>query len=199
MRVVLGLGANVKSSWGAPAQTIRQIPHIFRMNGIGIEARSSLYLSAPLGIQEQADFVNAVVIARTSLPPDALLSALKRLERAAGRCQTQRWGPRPLDIDILDYAGRVINWQASNFLTLRHEARRLTGIHLSPAERTQHRPALVAPHPQLHLRPFVLQPLMDVLPRWHHPVTGESVGQLLKGLPREASEGHIQRVLADAA
>jgi 2-amino-4-hydroxy-6-hydroxymethyldihydropteridine diphosphokinase len=199
MRIVLGLGANMNSVWGAPAQTIRHLPHLFGVNGICVEVRSPLYESAPLGIQEQADFVNAVVVARTALPPVALLSKLKRLELEAGRQNTRVWGPRPLDIDILDYAGRAINWPRPHSRTLRHEARAQAGIHLSPVARTRARPALVTPHPQLHLRPFVLQPLMDVLPRWHHPVTGESVGQLLRALPREDGEGHIQRVLADAA
>jgi len=197
MRIVLGLGANVDSVWGAPAQTIRHILSLCGVNGIWVEARSPFYESAPLGIQRQADFVNAVVVARTSLPPDALLSKLKMLERKAGRVQTRRWGPRPLDIDILDYAGRVINWSAPVFRTLRHNARMQARMHVSPSARTRRRPALVTPHPQLHLRPFVLQPLMDVLPRWHHPVTGESAAQLLSGLPREPGEGHIQRMLAD--
>jgi 2-amino-4-hydroxy-6-hydroxymethyldihydropteridine diphosphokinase len=198
MRTVLGLGANVDSVWGAPAQSIRHVLHLFGVNGIRVEAQSPFYESAPLGIQPQADFVNAVVVARTALPPEALLRRLKTLERAAGRKDKRRWGPRPLDIDIVDYAGRVINWPEPLFRTLRHEARAQTGIHLSPAERTRNRPALVTPHPQLHLRPFVLQPLMDVWPRWHHPVTGESVAQLLRGLPREAGEGHIQRLLVQA-
>jgi len=199
MRIVLGLGANVNSVWGPPTQTIRHVQSLFGVNGICVEVRSPFYESAPLGIQEQADFVNTVIVAQTTLPPEALLKRLKRLECEAGRRRNRRWGPRPLDIDILDYAGRVINWHATHYRTLRHEAKAQAGTHLLPVERTRRRPALVTPHPQLHLRPFVLQPLIDVLPWWHHPVTGESVGQLLRGLPRGAGEGHIQRVLADAA
>ncbi len=198
MRTVLGLGANVESVWGAPAQSIRHAIRLFGVNGIRVEAQSPIYESAPLGTRRQADFVNAVVVADTAFPPEALLRVLKRLERGAGRRDKSRWGPRPLDIDILDYAGRVINWSEAHFRTLRHEARAQTRIHLSPAERTRNRPALMTPHPQLHLRPFVLHPLMDVWPRWHHPVTGETVAQLLGGLPRESGEGHIQRILAQA-
>ena len=199
MRIVLGLGANMISAWGAPGQTLRSAIHELGVEGISIEARSPLYESAPLGTKPQPAFVNAVVIASSFLPPSALLEVLKRMERAAGRRHTRRWDPRPLDIDILDYAGRVINWPEPISRTLRHDARRQEGIHLSPTERTHGRPALVTPHPQLHLRAFVLQPLMDVLPRWHHPVTGESIKQLLSGLPVEAGEGHIQRKLADIA
>ncbi len=198
MRIVLGLGANMDSVWGAPDHTIHCILQLFGAVGVHVKARSPLYLSAPLGPQEQADFVNAVVLARTALPPDALLRTLKRLECAAGRRQKRHWGPRPLDIDILDYAGRVINWAGPNFRTLRHKSRAHAGTRLLPVEPVEPRPVLVAPHPQLHLRQFVLQPLMDVSPRWHHPVTGESVGQLLRGLPREVGEGHIQRELASA-
>jgi len=196
MMIVLGLGANTKSSWGAPAQTIRHALHLFGVNGIRIKARSPLYESAPLGVLEQADFVNAVVVGATALPPVALLRVLKRLEKLAGHRDAQRWGPRPLDIDILDYAGRMINWPASKKETLRPESR-LRPRYRTPAEQTRGRPLLIVPHPQMHLREFVLQPLGDIMPRWHHPVTGESAAQLLKGLPQDTrgEEGQIRRVV----
>jgi len=200
MRIVLGLGANVTSAWGTPAQTIQHAIYLFGVNGIRVKGRSPTYESAPLGVRDQAAFANAVVSAETALPPAALLSTLKRLERMAGRRASVRWGPRPLDIDILDYAGRLINWLDIQKRTLRHESR-LPQRRRTPAEQTRRRPALVTPHPQLHLRAFVLQPLADVVPRWHHPVTGESVLQLARALPQDArgAEGQIHRMLDDAA
>ncbi len=200
MRVVLGLGANMTSAWGTPAQTIHHAIRLLGVNGVRIEGRSPTYESAPLGIRDQDTFANAVVSAETALPPAALLSTLKRLECMAGRRASVRWGPRPLDIDILDYAGRLINRLDTQKRTLRHESRQ-PQRRRTPAEQTRRRPALVTPHPQLHLRAFVLQPLADVLPRWHHPVTGESVLQLARALPQDArgAEGQIRRMLDDAA
>jgi len=120
MRIVLGLGANMTSAWGTPAQTIQHAIYLFGVNGIRVKGRSPTYESAPLGVRDQAAFANAVVSAETALPPAALLSTLKRLERMAGRRASVHWGPRPLDIDILDYAGRLINWLDPQKRTLRH-------------------------------------------------------------------------------
>jgi len=192
--IVLGLGANMESLWGSPAQTIMHAYHLFGACGISVKARSPLYASAPLGVRQQDDFVNAAVIARTALPPGALLKVLKRIEREAGRRGGVRWGPRPLDIDILDYAGRAMNWPAQPPAALAPQTRMRTALHPATTPRTTARSALVLPHPQLHLREFVLAPLADIAPRWHHPVTGEPVARLLKAI-RTCACGRDGRVL----
>ena len=66
-----------------------------------LQARSSLYRSAPMGPQHQPDYVNAVVQLRTGLEPEALLDQLQGIEREQGRVRAQHWGPRTLDLDIL--------------------------------------------------------------------------------------------------
>lgn len=192
--IVLGLGANMESLWGSPAQTIMHAYHLLGARGISVKAHSPLYASAPLGVRQQDDFVNAAVIARTALPPGALLKVLKRLEQEAGRRGGVRWGPRPLDIDILDYAARVMNWPAQLPAALAPQSRSRTAIHPATTPRTTARSALVLPHPQLHLREFVLAPLADIAPRWHHPVTGEPVARLLKAI-RTCASGRDGRVL----
>jgi 2-amino-4-hydroxy-6-hydroxymethyldihydropteridine diphosphokinase len=120
---------------------------------------------------------------------------LKAMEGEAGRRGGKRWGPRPLDIDILDYAGRVINWRARKPGALAPVSRRIASASTrSPAPNAGPR-QLVLPHPQLHLREFVLAPLADIAPRWHHPVTGEPVAGLLRAI-RDSAPRREGRVLA---
>ncbi len=96
-------------------------------------AHSSLYFSKPLGPQDQPDYVNAAVLLSTSLSPTALLDACQSLEQQQGRERLRHWGERTLDIDILLY---------------------------DELELTSER--LILPHPQAHLRDFVLLPLQEL-------------------------------------
>jgi 2-amino-4-hydroxy-6-hydroxymethyldihydropteridine diphosphokinase len=81
---------------------------------------SNLYRSAPMHVTEQPPFLNAAALITTSLPPEQLLSTLKRVEASAGRDlhAGQRWGPRPLDLDIIFYGDTTMH---SEHLTLPHE------------------------------------------------------------------------------
>ncbi|MBK6470215.1 MAG: 2-amino-4-hydroxy-6-hydroxymethyldihydropteridine diphosphokinase [Betaproteobacteria bacterium] len=103
---------------------------------------SSLYRSAPVDAQGP-DFVNAVVELRTTLPPTALLRALQALEQAHGRLRPYRHAPRTLDLDLLLYGKRLLTTDA-----------------------------LTVPHPRLHERAFVLQPLLELAPAAAHPGLG---------------------------
>lgn len=194
--IVLGLGANMESRWGAPIRTMQQTYRLLGARGICVTMRSPYYASAPLGIRAQAEFVNAVVVVRTALAPEALLALLKAIERQAGRRAGERWGPRPLDIDIIDYSGRVMNWPASKANALAPQARNAAAPAM-PTKQMRGERRLVLPHPQLHLREFVLAPLTDVAPRWHHPVTGEPVARLLHAIraSRRHGEGRVLRVV----
>ncbi len=196
--IVLGLGANMESRWGTPALTIKLLSRVIETYGIAVKIVSPLHVSAPLGVRAQPDFVNAAALVETALGADALLRVLKHLEREAGRVKGQPWGPRPLDIDILDYRGRVMNWPARRPRALAPAIRRLRAPGCAPHRGP--RPHLVLPHPQLHLREFVLAPLADIAPRWHHPVTGETVAHLLRAGAMGASgrEGSVLRVLPEA-
>jgi 2-amino-4-hydroxy-6-hydroxymethyldihydropteridine diphosphokinase len=105
-----------------------------------VTQQSSLYRSAPMGPQEQPDYINAVIQLDTSLSPDALLQALQALEQAQGRQRNLHWGPRTLDLDILLYGQ----------LQLQSES-------------------LTIPHPGLYLRNFVLYPLAEIAPKLIFP------------------------------
>lgn len=158
-RVLISMGANSGGCWGPPQATLSR--SIVRLRAIGFDLSlvSRLYLTRPHGLVRQQKFVNAVVCGTSRLPPARLLQELKVIERAAGRRRVGlRNGPRPLDLDLIDFGGRRIGWRE-----------RPRGV----------RPALVLPHPHLHARPFVLRPLLDVAPHWRHPVLGRTARQLL--------------------
>ena len=116
-------------------------------------ALSPVYETAPLGPPGQGPYLNAVLAGRTRLSPRALLDELLAIENDFGRQRGEHWGPRTLDLDLLDYAGQVLN-----------------------------EPGLQLPHPRLHERAFVLAPLADVAPNWRHPLLDETAAELLAGL-----------------
>jgi len=108
-------------------------------------ARSSLYRSAPLGYPDQPEFVNAVAKVVTALTPQALLQGLLQIEHRHGRERTFRNAPRTLDLDVLLYD-----------------------------DEQMHEHGLTIPHPQMHLRAFVLQPLLEIAPDAEIPGMGRA-------------------------
>lgn len=117
---------------------------------------ASLYRSSPLSPVPQPDYLNTAAVASTVLEPEAILALAKALELAAGRqypARTVRWGPRPLDIDILLYG-----------------------------DRTSDAPELTLPHPRLRERRFMLEPLAEIAPGWPVPPDGIPVQELLTRL-----------------
>ena len=175
--ILLALGANRPGLWGAPQVTLPRAIEALKLVGIQIVEKSRIYQTAPVGGPGRAPYANAVVLAKSSLPPTKVLALLKQVERAAGRRTHGRWAPRPLDIDILDDRGKTLGWRRRRDATVRTIA----------AKRGPARPALtvtqlVLPHPRMHLRAFVLVPLLDVAPYWRHPVLGLSGRALLQAL-----------------
>ncbi len=160
--VLLALGANVRGPWGAPRTSLDKAIHQLPSMGISVLKKSDFYLTKPIGYVRQPWYLNVVLCVFTDLPPATMLRRLKLLERQAGRTLPGHWGPRPLDIDILDYCGAQI----------RSKAVRTRGIHL------------VLPHPGIATRGFVLVPLAAVAPEWRHPILGLSARQLLLRSPR---------------
>jgi 2-amino-4-hydroxy-6-hydroxymethyldihydropteridine diphosphokinase len=159
--LLLGLGANIAGTWGPPVATLQRAVGELQRAGIEIVRESRTYSAVPLGPERQPPYLNAVILAKTRLSPAMLLRLVKRIEQQAGRRLTRRWGPRSLDIDILDYGGRRFGGNAP---------------------RTE-RGRLVLPHPELHRRAFVLVPLLEIAPQWLHPVLGVAGRRLLARLP----------------
>ncbi len=131
-RAYLGLGSNI----GDKRAMIRDaVARMHAAPGVSVVRRSGDYRTPPWGDTDQDWFVNASVAVDTSLEPLDLLHACLRIERQLGRQRTRKWGPRMIDIDILDYEGRAV----------------------SGAE-------LVLPHPFMLERAFVLVPLAEIAP-----------------------------------
>lgn len=158
--IVIAFGSNVAGPWGTPETTIFRAIEALSAHGVICHAVSGLYLTRPVGSGDQPAYVNAVAVARCAIPPRPLVGLFKQIEASAGRRRGRKWGPRPVDIDLIDYRGRVLGWRY---------------------DETLRRP-LVLPHPQAHRRIFVLQPLAEVAPHWRHPVLGRSARQLLARL-----------------
>jgi 2-amino-4-hydroxy-6-hydroxymethyldihydropteridine diphosphokinase len=130
--VLLALGGNIGD---VRATFERGIAMLCDSDAVQLVARSSDYRTPPWGVSDQPAFINAVIIVTSALPPRALLKRAQDIERALGRdrAKEQRWGPRPIDIDMLAY----------DDLTIRA-------------------PDLTLPHPHLFERAFVLLPLAEI-------------------------------------
>lgn len=161
-RLLLAFGSNEAGLWGDPQVAVRRAFDELGGHGVALRSVSQLAITKPIGPEGQPDYVNAVATGQTALDADSLLRLLKRLERSAGRSPGERWGPRPLDIDILDFGGAVAGWDQP------HDP-------LHPAH-------LVLPHPELANRRFVLEPLAALAPEWRHPVLGLTPRQMLAAL-----------------
>jgi len=128
----VGMGANV----GEPrSQLIAAWDAMAQLPGTRTIARSSFYRTAPLGYENQPDFLNCVAKLETTLEPRALLSQLQGIERDLGRRRAFRNAPRTMDLDLLLYGDQAIDT-----------------------------PDLVVPHPRMHERAFVLEPLAELDP-----------------------------------
>jgi len=131
---LIALGGNL----GDVRETLaRAIAKLCESGDVRLLARSSDYLTPPWGVEDQPPFVNLCLAVDTVLAAQALLARAQAVERALGRdrAREQRWGPRPLDIDILTYDDVVLN-----------------------------EPELTLPHPRLFERAFVLVPLAEIAP-----------------------------------
>ena len=170
-QILIGLGSNRAGQWGEPAEALQRAVDEMRAAGVSVDAVSGIYLTAGVGSGQPGDYVNAVIAADAHLQPIALLRLLKRLEARAGKRSGCPWGPRPLDLDIIDYKGVVRHWRQP-----------------APVQGSSH--GLTLPHGLAHQRPFVLKPLLDVAPQWRHPVLKLSARELWRTCGRE-SRGRI--------
>ena len=140
--------------------------------------RSRLFETAPVGGPGgQGRFLNTVLKVRTSLSPQDLLSHCMTVERQFKRERVIRWDARTLDLDLIDFDGRVepdANVQA-------------TWRALPPDRQAKDAPdRMILPHPRLQDRGFVLLPMQEIAPDWRDPVSGLDVTALIDRLPSEA-------------
>lgn len=150
VRCFIGLGSNLNSPLEQVSQAIEEIASL---PGCELTTSSSLYKSAPIGPQDQPDFINAVVEIYTTLDPHSLLDQLQSLEQQHQRIRERHWGPRTLDLDLLLYGNSII------------QTERLT-----------------VPHAFMQERSFVLYPLAEISPELQIP-GGEQLSSLLVACP----------------
>lgn len=135
--------------------------HVFLMKAVSelfeefleYPSASLIYETEPWGISEQPKFLNAVVVGESEWKPPAIVNYLKELERRLGRTQSVQYGPREIDLDLLVYGDKF--WDSEG---------------------------VAVPHPRMEERDFVLVPLKDVWPTWVHPVTNQTVDQMISNL-----------------
>ncbi|MBD3163524.1 MAG: 2-amino-4-hydroxy-6-hydroxymethyldihydropteridine diphosphokinase [Candidatus Eisenbacteria bacterium] len=155
-RALIGLGANL----GRREEILREAGARLRLlGGEGSFRASHLYESRPWGRGDQPDFLNAVVAIDVADEPESVLERLKRFESELGRIERERWGPREIDLDLLDQGGRVLEGTA-----------------------------LTLPHPRIAERAFVLVPLCELDPTYVDPLTGRSAAEMLAALDPDPEE-----------
>jgi 2-amino-4-hydroxy-6-hydroxymethyldihydropteridine diphosphokinase len=130
MKGIIALGSNI----GEPRENLDLAIELLREATEVIKV-SSYYVTKPVGYEDQPDFVNAVCIIESELPAIELLNMLHGIEKAMGRERTIKWGPRTIDLDIIQYGSLLSN-----------------------------SPELTLPHPRAHERKFVLEPWLEIEP-----------------------------------
>jgi 2-amino-4-hydroxy-6-hydroxymethyldihydropteridine diphosphokinase len=161
--ILIGIGGNIASPrFGPASNTLSAALAVLEEAGIGIPARSGWYRSEPVPRSNQPWFINAVASLTTELGARDLLAVLQAIETRFGRVRAARNATRILDLDLLDHRGEVMET-----------------------------PSLALPHPRLHQRRFVLAPLAEIAPDWHHPLLRMTAEQLLAQL---GAEQQIERL-----
>ncbi len=149
----IGIGSNIGDKVSNCLEAVEEIKEI---HGCRLISQSELFLTKPVGVEDQDWYVNGVVSVAVELLPVDLLEKLLAIEAGMGRIRQRRWEARIIDLDLLLFGQDVI---AESHLTV--------------------------PHPHLHLRRFVLEPLFRLAPDLVHPTLGKTVSDLLRDFEDE--------------
>ena len=157
--ILIGLGSNLLSpEFGPPMETLEAALCALTDEGVGVESRSRWYTSPPYPPSAQPHYINGIALVTTELRPAALLDILHRVEKRLGRVRRTRWESRIVDLDLLAYDDLVIDSDSGG---------------------------LEVPHPRLHERLFVLQPLAEISDVWRHPKLRLTASEMIAKLPED--------------
>lgn len=163
--VFVGAGANLPHPrFGQPRQTLEAAFSELGRRNVTVKRLSPWYGTAPVPVSDQPWYVNVVAEVTTALTADDLLSVLHEVERVFGRVRSLPNAARLIDMDLLDYCGKIAAG--------------------GPGQAT-------LPHPRMGERAFVLWPLRDLAPDWRHPVTGATIQALVAALPGDQAVSPI--------
>ena len=158
--VILGLGSNLESVFGDRFKNIDLAISALIGYGIQIKKKSSYYESLSYPDKTNPKFINIIIDIETQLPPVDLASVLLFIEESLGRKRIKKNDPRSCDIDIIDYNNQIMNFKYNDL-------------------------DFIVPHEKLIYRNFVLFPIEEIYPEWHHPKTKEPISALIKSLSNE--------------
>ncbi|UTW56664.1 2-amino-4-hydroxy-6-hydroxymethyldihydropteridine diphosphokinase [Kordiimonas sp. SCSIO 12610] len=176
MTTIAALGANIPSRAGQPIDTLRKAITLIDEAGLKVLAVSKFYVTKPVPVSDQPDFINCAVSIECDLTAKQILSIFHRIEAELGRERGERWSARTLDIDLIAHKGLILPDQKSW------------------SELANHKDASVfitdpmVPHPRAHKRMFVMDPIVDVAPDWVHPVFQKTATTILRELEKGSDE-----------
>jgi 2-amino-4-hydroxy-6-hydroxymethyldihydropteridine diphosphokinase len=147
----IGIGSNMNDPH---RNCLDAVDRIGRIDNCEIISVSSLYLTEPVGVQDQGWYINSAVSAATGLSAQDLMKRLLEIEADMGRVRTTKWGPRVIDLDILLFGQEIIDDMI-----------------------------VKVPHPMMHLRRFVIAPMAELAPDLIHPGLGKTIMELFKEIP----------------
>ena len=158
--IILGLGSNLSSSYGSRFVNIDKAISYLINNDIKLINKSSYYESLSYPNKNYPKFINVIISIETNISVQKLIESIIVVEERFGRKRKEKNEPRTIDIDIIDYNGKTVDFKHNNL-------------------------DFKFPHRELSNRNFVLFPLKEILPNWTHPITKELVSNLINMLSVE--------------
>ena len=153
----LNIGSNLNSSYGSKFDNISIAINLLIEEKVKIQKISNFYETPSYPNRRLPKFLNIGILARFELGLDELLKKIKLIEKKIGRIKTKKNDPRVIDIDIIDFNGQI---EESKIINL--------------------------PHPKSHLRNFVLYPILEIDPKWSHPIFKKNVQFLINKLSQKS-------------
>ena len=152
--LIIAIGGNISNVEGEhPTKICDSAIGLLKDFKIFVNRQSNWYISDPLPISSQPKYFNKVITAKSSLNELEILNILHSIEKKFGRIRKKVNEPRMIDLDLIDCFGLILN-----------------------------KKNIILPHPRAHLRRFVMEPLLEINPNWHHPIYNIKVSEILKNL-----------------